>query len=88
MNVWTPEARKACTHCAPEPLYYVSGRSVDGAEYLTGFGWSYDSRDALAMPLADATRVAAEQEAKHAATRGPDCGIYQIKARPMARDSQ
>lgn len=60
--------------------HVVASRSVDGAEYLTGMGWSGDYRAALVMSPADAREIAAREETKAAATRSPDNGTYQIKA--------
>lgn len=64
----------------PATLYCVTGRSVDGREYLTPFGWQGDKQCALVMPLDDATRIAEAEEKKQSATRNLDCGIYGIAA--------
>lgn len=60
--------------------YVVSGRSIDGTEYLTPIGWGGDYRAALVMSPADAREIAEREEKKAAATRSPDSGVYQIRA--------
>lgn len=78
----TSMARRIPGMVESEGPYIVTGRSVDGVEYLTGMGWSGDYQTALIMTAADAKEIAAREEKKAAATRGPDSGVYQIAARP------
>lgn len=75
------------SHGLADALAIVTGRSVDGAEYLTAHGMSGDRRAALVMPWADAVAIAASEESKAAATRSPDCGVYGIKAAPYGGPS-
>lgn len=65
---------------AADAPHVVTGRSVDGAEYFAGTGWSGDYRAALVMSPADAAEIAKREETKAAATRSPDAGVYRIKA--------
>lgn len=66
----------------PVPLFVVAGRSVDGTEYLSGMGWSSDSRAAHVMDEATAVEIARREEERAALTRSPDSGVYGIKPRP------
>lgn len=72
-----------CAPVDPAPaLAIVTGASVDGPQYLTGQGFCNDAHAALVMPMADAIEIAAREDAKEAAYRSPDNGVYQIKATP------
>lgn len=80
-----PVARAAVDPVPVDPAapHIVTGRSVDGTEYLTPMGWSGDARAALVMPYADAVEIARREDEREAATRSPDSGVYQIQARPF-----
>lgn len=69
---------------SPDALYVVTGRSVDGTEWLTPAGFSTDRRAALLMSADDAAEIARREESRAAETRTPDAGTYQIKARPYS----
>jgi hypothetical protein len=58
----------------------VTGRSVDGTQYASAFGWCMDVREALLFDPEEAEKWATILEERESKTREPDNGVYQIRA--------